>query len=50
MDFVAGMNFPMVLTAILNEEMDVDALIAQGQEAIVDVKKFNQSMSFDDED
>lgn len=50
MEFIAGMNFPMVLTAILNEDMEVDALIAQGQEGIVDVKKFNAMMSGDDED
>lgn len=48
--FVAGMNFPMVLTAILSEDMDVPELIAQGQEAIVDVKSFMGAMSRGDDE
>lgn len=47
--FIAGMNFPMVLTAILSESEAVDSLIAQGREGIVDVKAFMASMSADED-
>ena len=47
--FIAGMNFPMVLTAILSESESVENLIAQGREGIVDVKSFMASMSSDED-
>ncbi len=49
-NFIAGMNFPMVLTALLSDN-DVPTLIQQGKEGIVDVREFMKSrMSDDDEE
>lgn len=48
-NFIAGMNFPMVLTAILSPEETVDNLIQTGQEGIVDVRKIMAAMNSDDE-
>ncbi len=47
--FIAGMNFPMVLNAILSEGAEVANLVAEGREAIVDVRAF-MSASMDDID
>lgn len=47
---VAGMNFPMVLTAILSEYETVENLIALGQESIVDVRVMAAAMMSSDED
>ena len=49
-NLIAGMNFPMVLTAILSEDESLENLVACGQEAIVDVRAFSKSMMSDDED
>lgn len=48
--FVAGMNFPMVLNALLSEESELDSIIEQGRESIVDVRSFMQAMMSSDED
>lgn len=47
--FIAGMNFPMVLTALLSESEPVESLIEQGREGIVDVKTFMAAMSGDED-
>ncbi len=47
---IAGMNFPMILTALLDSEASVESLIIQGKESIVDVHAFTKSVSVDDED
>ncbi len=46
---VSGMNFPMVLTAILSEHEQAESLIATGQEGIVDVRVFMSAMSGDED-
>lgn len=48
-NFIAGMNFPMVLTAILSPEESIANLIQTGQEGIVDVRKIMAAMNSDDE-
>lgn len=47
---IAGMNFPMVLTAILSEWETVENLIALGQESIVDVRIAAAAMMSGDDD
>lgn len=47
---IAGMNFPMVLAALLAEEMTTEELISGGKDGIVDVKAIKQSMSFEEEE
>ncbi len=49
MTLLAGMNFPMLLTAVLTPDMSSAELIDVSKEGIVDVKAFVASMS-DDED
>ena len=49
-NFIAGMNFPMVLTALLSESESVESLIAQGREGIADVKTFMGNTADEDED
>lgn len=49
-EFVAGMNFPMVLSALLSEEISLDSCIEQGKDAIVNVRTFMQAMIANDED
>ncbi len=48
--FIAGMNFPMVLSAILNENATVSELVDMGKEGIVDVRSFMMASMSDDED
>ncbi|MEG0240114.1 MAG: PTS fructose transporter subunit IIA [Anaerorhabdus sp.] len=48
--FIAGMNFPMVLNALLSEDSDLESVISQGRESIVDVRAFMQAMMSSDED
>ena len=47
---IAGMNFPMVLAALLEEEMTTEELISGGKDGIVNVKAIKQSMSFEEEE
>lgn len=49
-EFIAGMNFPMVLTALLSDEIELEDCIEQGKESIVNVRSFMQTMMSDDED
>lgn len=49
-DFVAGMNFSMVLNAVLIDNVTVESLINEGREAIVDVKAFTLAMMANDDD
>ncbi|MEF9893496.1 MAG: hypothetical protein RR738_09230 [Anaerorhabdus sp.] len=44
------MNFPMVLSALLSEEISLDSCIEQGKDAIVNVRTFMQAMMANDED
>ena len=48
-NFISGMNFPMVLTAILTPTADIEQLITSGKEGIIDVKAFSKTMLDDDE-
>lgn len=47
---VSGMNFPLVLTALLSEDMSVEDLISEGKNGIVNVKAITTSMTFDEEE
>lgn len=46
---VAGMNFPMVLTAVLTD-ISIEELILSGKDGIVNVKAVTQSRNIDDEE
>lgn len=49
--FIAGMNFPMVLSTILENTQDPNYIINLGKESIIDLRKFSESiLSCDDED
>lgn len=49
--FIAGMNFPMVLSTILENIQDSNHIINLGKESIIDLRVFSENMlSFDDED
>lgn len=45
---IAGMNFPMVLTAILSEE-NAASLVTTGREGLVDVREFMAAMGSDED-
>lgn len=47
---VAGMNSPMVLTALLSEDISSEELILSGKDGIVNVKAVTQSRNIDDEE
>lgn len=46
--FISGVNFPMLLTALLDETMDVEGLIATGQEGIVNIRTMVSDMDEDE--
>ncbi|MGN1344855.1 MAG: PTS sugar transporter subunit IIA [Traorella sp.] len=46
---IAGMNFGMVLSAVLGND-DVESLIEEGKNAIVDVRSFFNSVQTEDDD
>ena len=48
--FIAGMNFPMVLTALLCDTMNVEELIEEGKNAIIDVRQYMSQMNTDCDD
>ena len=48
--FIAGMNFPMILTTILSEDLPVPAILEVGKESIIDVREFTKAMMDSDED
>ena len=48
--FIAGMNFPMVLTALLCDSMNVEELILEGQNAIIDVRNYVRQLNSDCDD
>lgn len=43
--FIAGMNFPMVLTAVLGEDMSIEELIEEGKNGIIDVRNYMSQMN-----
>lgn len=47
---IAGMNFPMVLTALLTPDMSVEDMIATGQQGVIDVKAFSAAAADDMDD
>lgn len=49
--FITGMNFPMVLSAILENIQNPDYIINLGKESIINLRKFSESMlAYDNED
>ncbi|MFV0255074.1 MAG: PTS sugar transporter subunit IIA [Erysipelotrichaceae bacterium] len=48
--FIAGMNFPMVLTSLLESNSSIENIIQAGKDGIVDVRAFMTNMSSDDEE
>lgn len=48
--FITGMNFPMILTAILQPEESVESLMNAGKEGIVDVRQMMAAMQSGDDD
>ena len=47
---VAGMNFPMLLNTVLSEGIDLEAVVQSGKDGVVDVKRFIQASSSDDDE
>lgn len=47
---ISGMNFPMVLTAVLSESETPESLLATGQEGIVNVREFMKSTQIQQDD
>jgi len=47
---IGGMNFPMLLTALLSEELSVENLISVGKDGVVNVKAKMNAMKFIDEE
>jgi mannose/fructose-specific phosphotransferase system component IIA len=46
---ISGMNFPMLLTALLEAEAELPYMIQTGKDGIVDIKAFLATMADDDE-
>ena len=46
-NFIAGMNFSMVLQAILSDDLDRLSLVEVGKDSIVDIREFIKSMTID---
>lgn len=49
-EIIAGMNFPLILTALLEPNKSIDDLVSQGQQSIIDIRKYLSSMSISDEE
>lgn len=49
-ELIAGMNFGMVLTAILSPDASVNDLVQTGKDAVINVREYIQSMASDEDD
>lgn len=47
---IAGMNFPMVLTALLCEDMSIEELLEEGKKGIIDVRHYMSQINADCDD
>jgi mannose/fructose-specific phosphotransferase system component IIA len=47
---IAGMNFPMILTALLTPDATIDDLILAGKQALVDVRAYSSAAAADVDD
>ena len=47
---IAGMNFPMVLTALLCEDVSIEDLIEEGKNGIIDVRHYMSRTNADCDD
>ena len=47
---IAGMNFPMVLTALLTPDATIEDLVSAGQQGVVDIRAYTAASASDVDD